>query len=115
MRSIKFKIMLQLVLVISIPTTIVLGLIFNTIYDDAVAGRGDISIADAPWRDYSKHGGLAVRHKSFTPGQLRRAQLAMYLRFYLGNPAKLARLLRSRNFREVLTLRRMLALLGRIV
>ena len=37
MRSIKFKIMLQLVLVISIPTTIVLGIIFNTIYDDTVA------------------------------------------------------------------------------
>lgn len=37
MRSIKFRIMLQLVLVISIPTTIVLGIIFNTIYNDTVA------------------------------------------------------------------------------
>ncbi|MHC1791672.1 methyl-accepting chemotaxis protein [Solidesulfovibrio sp.] len=36
MRSIKFRIMLQLILVISIPTTIVLAIIFNTIYDDTV-------------------------------------------------------------------------------
>ncbi len=86
----------------------------SRIYEDAVAGRGDIRITGAPWCDYSKHGGLAARHKAFAPGQLRRAQLAMYLRFYLGNPVKLARLLRSRNFREILTLRRVLALLGRI-
>ncbi|WP_043637258.1 methyl-accepting chemotaxis protein [Desulfovibrio sp. TomC] len=37
MRSIKLRIMLQLILVISIPTTIVLGIIFNTIYDDTVS------------------------------------------------------------------------------
>ena len=37
MRSIKFRIMLQLVLVISIPTTMVLGIIFNTIYNDTLA------------------------------------------------------------------------------
>jgi methyl-accepting chemotaxis protein len=41
MKSIKFKIMLGLVLVISIPVAIVFGVIFNTVYDNTIELHAD--------------------------------------------------------------------------
>lgn len=74
---------------------------------------GGYVFASGRWDQYSKHSGLALRHKNFSVAQLRRYQLLLYLQYYFGSFRKIIHLLKSKNFWEIVSLRRLLALIGR--
>jgi radical SAM superfamily enzyme YgiQ (UPF0313 family) len=81
----------------------------------AECGAEGLGLVTRDWHLYSKNSGTALSHGAFTVRQLKRLQARMYMEFYLGSPVKALRLLGSKNMREVLSLRRFLTLLGRML
>ena len=87
----------------------------SEVFHMAESGQQGMGLATRDWSLYSKQGGTALHHGQFTAKELKRWQARLYMEFYLGSPAKAFGMLRSRNMREVLSLRRALALLGRML
>ena len=81
----------------------------------AECGEQSLGLATRAWRQFSKQSGFALRHETLTPRQLKRWQALLYLEFYFGSPAKALSVLTSKNMRELISVRRALALLGRML
>jgi len=81
----------------------------------AERSEGGVRVRTTDWREYTKQMGCAITHDAFPDGGLTRYQGRLYLTYYLGSPRKVLQLLRSRNGRRVLDVRRALQLLGRFL